>query len=250
MSNILVVDDDEDFAESLAIAIEGRGHTVDVVHSGEAALSMHQRNDYDILLMDVRLPGINGVASFLEMQRVDPKVKVVLMTGHSPEAQLNVAADNCAWKILRKPLDLTEVLKLVEQCTGGCVVVADDDDDFANQMEIVLEALGKHVVRAQNGAQALRHVRTHDVQLLVLDLRMPELGGLEAMEELEKAACALPTIVVSAYPDEIFGASGRLPSNDEERRYFQKPLDAHELLQAAQQMMAAPATKADSGARL
>ncbi len=62
---ILIVDDDRDHAESLADILEMRGHLVEVVHTGEAALACFCRRDFDLTLMDVKLPGKSGVETFL-----------------------------------------------------------------------------------------------------------------------------------------------------------------------------------------
>jgi CheY-like chemotaxis protein len=62
---VFIVDDDQDFAESLALLIEGRGYQVEVAFSGEEAIAKFREQDFDITFMDVRLPGKNGTESFL-----------------------------------------------------------------------------------------------------------------------------------------------------------------------------------------
>jgi two-component system, NtrC family, response regulator HydG len=83
--NVFIVDDDKDFAESLSIVLENRGYKVDIAYSGEEAISKFRDHDYDITFMDFKLPGQNGVASFLEIHRLKPEARVVMMTGYSVE---------------------------------------------------------------------------------------------------------------------------------------------------------------------
>ncbi|MCP4936069.1 MAG: response regulator, partial [bacterium] len=85
---ILVVDDDRDFAESLVFVLEGRGYEVEVAHTGEAAIRKFQNNDFDIAFMDVKLPGKNGVESYMEIRKFKSDAKVVMMTGYSVEQLL------------------------------------------------------------------------------------------------------------------------------------------------------------------
>ena len=63
--NILVVDDDQDFSESLTMVLESRGYAVEVAHTGEEAIRKFQDTNFDIAFMDVKLPGKDGVESFM-----------------------------------------------------------------------------------------------------------------------------------------------------------------------------------------
>ena len=75
--NVLIVDDDRDFAESLAMVLDGRGYQVDTVHSGEGAIRKFREKDFDIAFIDVKLPGKNGVESFMEIRKIKPEARVV-----------------------------------------------------------------------------------------------------------------------------------------------------------------------------
>ena len=67
--HILIVEDDQDFAESMADILESQGHVVQLAVSGEEAISIFQKQDFDVAFMDVKLPGKNGVESFLEIHK-------------------------------------------------------------------------------------------------------------------------------------------------------------------------------------
>ena len=74
---ILVVDDDRDFAEGIADALELHGHEIAVAHSGEEALETFTETEFDLTFMEVKMPGWNGVESFREFRRRFPGAKVV-----------------------------------------------------------------------------------------------------------------------------------------------------------------------------
>jgi len=85
MSRVLIVDDDRDHAESLADVLDMRGHQPELAHSGEEALDRVRSSDFDFVLLDVKLPGINGVETFLEMRRIRPGAKVMMTSNWSPK---------------------------------------------------------------------------------------------------------------------------------------------------------------------
>jgi len=90
---ILVVDDDEDAADSLAELFEMEGHDVLVAYSGDDAIKAYTEQDFDISFMDIMMPGKNGVESFFEIRRIKPSAKVFMMTGYSVEQLVQQAID-------------------------------------------------------------------------------------------------------------------------------------------------------------
>lgn len=110
---IFVVDDDRDFADTLADLLRLEGHDADTAYSGEDALAQLGTQQYDLTLLDVRLPGRNGVESFLEMRRLNPNAQVYLMTAFSVEGLVDRALASGARGVLAKPLDLHNLLSMI-----------------------------------------------------------------------------------------------------------------------------------------
>ena len=111
MTRVLIVDDDCDHAESLADVIEMRGHTAQLAFSGEEAIDHFRASDFDFVLLDVKLPGINGVDTFLELKQIRPTAQVMMMTGYSVEQLVTRAIEGGALGVLHKPFAATEVRK-------------------------------------------------------------------------------------------------------------------------------------------
>ena len=88
---IFVVDDHRDVAEGLADVLRMHGHEVEVAFNGEQAIRTFREKDFDIAFMDVMMPGMNGVESFLEIRKIKPAAKVFMMTGYSVEQLLNIS---------------------------------------------------------------------------------------------------------------------------------------------------------------
>ena len=108
-SRLLIVDDDRDFAEGLAEYLELCGHRVDIAFTGESAIEAAGKAAYDTILMDVGLPGLNGVESLREIKRCQPKVRCFLLTGYSADHVLLRGVEAGAAEILTKPVNPEEL---------------------------------------------------------------------------------------------------------------------------------------------
>ena len=81
------------------------------------------------------------------------------------------------------------------------ILIADDDPDFVNNLKDVLEDSGFVIYQARDGKEAVERVQESRVDILILDLRMPILNGLETFLLMKEKGIALPTIIVTAYAD-------------------------------------------------
>ncbi|HEY3359291.1 MAG TPA: response regulator [Polyangia bacterium] len=80
---VLLVDDEVDFASALALRLARRGFVTDVAHDGEAALAAARVAPPDVVLLDVQLPGDDGVAVLARLKREHPASEIILLTGHA-----------------------------------------------------------------------------------------------------------------------------------------------------------------------
>jgi CheY-like chemotaxis protein len=110
---IMIVDDDQDLAESLADLLQVFGYEVDIATNGKDALQRAQAADFDITFMDVRMPVMNGVDSCLAIKRIKPQARIVMMTGYK-EPILAKATAAGAEGPLQKPFSPETMLQVVE----------------------------------------------------------------------------------------------------------------------------------------
>jgi two-component system OmpR family response regulator/two-component system response regulator QseB len=110
-SRLLVVDDDSDFAVSLAEFLELCDHRVDISFTGKDGIEAARHNNYDAVLMDISLPGLNGVESLRQIKQFNPTVRCFLMTGFSADHIAEQGIEAGAVEILTKPIELEEVLR-------------------------------------------------------------------------------------------------------------------------------------------
>jgi CheY-like chemotaxis protein len=181
--------------------------------------------------MDVQMPGMNGLDAFVEMRKVNPAARVMMMTGFSVETVLSEALAKGALGVLHKPFAVPDLLAVLERSPGGDgILIADDDVDFAESLRRLIDARGFGVTVARDGREALERALAGNFACLVLDLRLPVLNGLEVFLELQKHGRLIPTFVVTGYSVEEGIRAEALRGVTE--GYFVKPFDPASLLSA------------------
>jgi len=110
---ILIVDDEPNVRSSLTSVLTDEGHSVDAVESGEAAIKTLQKGDYDVVLLDIWLPGIDGLEVLDQLHREGCAAEVVMISGHGSIDAAVKATKLGAFDFLEKPLSLDRVLLVV-----------------------------------------------------------------------------------------------------------------------------------------
>lgn len=117
-STVLVVDDEEAVRELLVSALESRQRQVLGAASGEEALEILKRTDVDLVLLDLSMPGMNGVDAFREIHGLRPTLPVVIVTGYPDSDLMARALEIGPFTMISKPVDLAQIQKTVEQIVG------------------------------------------------------------------------------------------------------------------------------------
>jgi len=116
MGNILIVDDDAQLRQSFEKLLTAEGHTVKTASSGEAAIPMVQAEVPDLVIMDVRMPGMNGLEAFQAMHEIEPKLPVIIMTAFGTTETAIEATKLGAFEYVLKPFEnIQDILALISQ---------------------------------------------------------------------------------------------------------------------------------------
>lgn len=108
---LLVVDDEIDFMETLIKRLRKRNLDVTGVESGEEALKLLKEQDFDVVLLDVKMPkGMDGIETLREIKKIRPLIEVVLLTGHASIETNIVGKKLGAFDYLLKPIMLDDLL--------------------------------------------------------------------------------------------------------------------------------------------
>ncbi len=113
---ILVVDDEKEFVEMTVKRLIKRKFVCEAAHSGEEAVELIKVGDFDVVLLDVKMPGMDGMQTLREIKRIKPLVEVVMLTGHASEESGIEGMNLGAFDYLKKPI---EIEALIEKLTDA-----------------------------------------------------------------------------------------------------------------------------------
>jgi DNA-binding NtrC family response regulator len=110
--SILVVDDEKDFLETIVKRLQKRNIASVGVESGEAALAAMKERPFDVVLLDIKMPGgMDGIETLREMKKIQPLAEVILLTGHAAVETSNDGMKLGAFDYLLKPINLKDLLQ-------------------------------------------------------------------------------------------------------------------------------------------
>jgi DNA-binding NtrC family response regulator len=114
---ILVVDDDPSILTSFANILNRKGYQIVTASDGDEAISLAEKNKFDIIFLDMKLPTINGLETYLEIKKLKPESIAVLITGHHQDMVefVDKALISSAYTCLQKPVDIAQVLELIRE---------------------------------------------------------------------------------------------------------------------------------------
>jgi len=120
--NVLFVDDEIDFLTTLLKRMSKRGIDVRGAGNGEEGLELLRQSSSDIVVLDVRMPGMDGIQMLREIKRQWPLTEVIMLTGHASLEAAREGMELGAFDYLMKPVDIDELLYKIEDAFGKIVI--------------------------------------------------------------------------------------------------------------------------------
>jgi len=147
---VLLVDDEEDFVKALAERLQMRDLGPDVALSGEEALQSIGAEIPDVMVLDLRMPGIDGMEVLRRVKKAYPEVQVIILTGHGSEKDEEEARRLGAFEYLQKPVNIDHLVKVLkdaykakmERC--GVAIAFAEEGMHSTAQEIMDEDKKKH----------------------------------------------------------------------------------------------------------
>ncbi len=112
---VLVVDDEPDFLETLVKRLKRRKVDASGVSSGVEAMQLLEQEHFDVVILDIRMPGMDGLETLREMKRKRPLMEVILLTGHASVESGMQGMQLGAFDYVMKPAELEDILEKVRQ---------------------------------------------------------------------------------------------------------------------------------------
>jgi CheY-like chemotaxis protein len=112
---VLLVDDEKDFVHTLSERLKTRDLASSIAYDGEQALSMLEDDAPDVMVLDLMMPGIDGIEVLRRVKREHPHVEVIILTGHGSEHEKNLAEELGAFAYLQKPANVDELARVMRE---------------------------------------------------------------------------------------------------------------------------------------
>jgi two-component system response regulator HydG len=237
--NILIVDDDVDMAETLSDILEGMGFQVEVEHDGYKAVEKAKAKMFDVILMDIKMPIMNGVESYKEIKRIRPQSVVVMMTAYAAQDLVAEALREGVYGVWYKPVEIKKIVELVDNAPkkGALLLIVDDDLSSCETLVDILQKKCYRVTQVSSGEQAKIKVSEKDFDLVFVDVKMPVMNGLETYLELRKIRPYIKAIMVTAYRQEVDSIVQEALRNDLSVCLY-KPINVKDLLEIVEKILA------------
>jgi len=226
---ILIVDDEKNIRKTLADILIDEGYSVSTAATGEEAVELCKKDSHETILMDVRMPGIDGVEAFRQIRRHNEGVRVILMSAYSVDALKEAALDEGAVAFLSKPLELEKVLSLIGEVKDTAILVVEDDDQTAELLRANLKEQGYRVTIVKSSHNALELVEQIQFDLIFLDANLPSMNGLELYLAIKKITPTAVAIMISDMEKE-FEEIAREAVRRNAYTIVRKPLDIDHIL--------------------
>jgi len=234
---VLVVDDEKGFCENVKDILEMENYDVVTAYNGFIGLELAKENGFDLVLMDVKMPVMDGVETFKKMKVIAPGTPVIMITAYAVEDLLREALQEGAFGALRKPLDFDKLFELIQNAipNGALILMVDDDEDLCANMKDIISKKGYRVSVTYDGDTAIEKVRENQFDIIILDMKLPSLNGLETYLAIREIRPNVIVILTTGYSREM----GKLAQQAVEKNAYvclEKPIDMDELLLLLEQI--------------
>jgi excisionase family DNA binding protein len=118
-ATVLVVDDEEAIRDLMVTALASKARQVLTAAGGEEALELVKRNEVDLVLLDLSMPGMNGVDTFRELHALRPALPVIIVTAYPDSDLMAQALEIGPFTMISKPVDLAQIQKTVDRIVGA-----------------------------------------------------------------------------------------------------------------------------------
>lgn len=197
---ILIVDDDKDMTTTLTLILSEEGYEATSAKDGQEAIKIVSEKRFDLILMDIRMPGLNGVETYKEIRKIRPGVPVAMMTAYSVESLVKEALEHNAREVIYKPFDTEKLLELIGRLKEGTLIsIVDDDPAISAKMRDYLEEKGYHVHITTNGIDALELFKKKMFHIVFIDIEIPPSNGLDTYLKIKEINPKTTAVILAEY---------------------------------------------------
>jgi len=233
---ILVVDDEVDTCANLSDILSELGYQVDVAYDGPSALELVQKTAYDVALLDLKMPGMDGLELYRRIKELRAGTVAIVVTAYASSHTAQEALSAGAWRILPKPVDFPRLMKLVDEAVEQpLVMVVDDDKDLCDSLWDLFRERGYRVCVAHDSAQAQEQLQRTTFQVVLIDMKLPEGDGKQVFRMVREANPQARTVLITGMRSETEKLVQQTLAEGADAACF-KPFDVQKLLETLQRL--------------
>jgi CheY-like chemotaxis protein len=233
---ILVVDDEVDTCRNLSDILTDLGYHVDTAHDGLAALELVRRNNYDVALLDLKMPGMDGLTLYREIKKISAGTVAIIVTAYAGAATAEEAMAAGAWQIVPKPVDFPKLLGFVDQAMGQpLVLIVDDDSDLCANLWDLLRERGYRVCLANDERTAARRLTDTSFRVVLIDMKLPGGDGGSVFRLVRQCNPQARTVVITGHRTEMDQLVQQVLNEGADAVCY-KPFDVAKLLGTLEQL--------------
>jgi DNA-binding NtrC family response regulator len=201
---ILVVDDDRRIVKTTCDILKIKGYEAIAAYTGEEAVEKVRSDPPDCVLMDIKMPGINGVEAMKQMQLINPALPVVLISAYASDQLTAEAKQAGAYAILNKPINFHIILSFLALLRKEeSILIVDDDPVFCKTLKDILTLRGYQVETESSSENVLEHMEKSYKLVIVLDIKLAEENGLDLLRQIRAKYPSKPVVLVTGYRDNM-----------------------------------------------
>jgi CheY-like chemotaxis protein len=235
-SSILVVDDDADTCRNLSDILTDLGYHVDTAQDGPAALELVRRRAYDVALLDLKMPGMDGLTLYREIRKIASGTVAIVVTAYAGTTTPDELRSAGAWQVLPKPVDFPKLLGLVgEALDQPLLLVVDDDHDLCANLWDLLRDCGFRVCLAHSRNEAAGLLKERCFRVVLIDLKLPKEDGTEVFRLVRQSNPAARTVLITGFRSQMDHLVSRVLAEGADTVCY-KPFDIPQLLTTVQQL--------------
>jgi CheY-like chemotaxis protein len=233
---ILVVDDEVDTCQNLSDILTDLGYRVDTAYDGLTALDLVRRNPYDVALLDLRMPGMDGLTLYREIKKLRGGTVTIIVSAYASAETTEAALAAGAWQVLPKPIDFPRLLKLVDEAIDQpLVLVVDDDPDLCQNLWDLLRERGYRVSFAHDEQTAAGQVRDTAFRVVLIDMKLPDGDGGRVFRLVREANPQARTVLITGHRSELDQLVQRVVQEGADAVCY-KPFDVPKLLSTLEKL--------------
>lgn len=225
-TKVLIVDDSQASRFMLRKILENEDFEIFEAADGEKALELYAYIRPEIVLMDIRMPGIDGLEVTQRLREQDPNIHILIVTSHSKKDYVVKALQGGAWDFLIKPVQKERLLQTINRVLKGkppegaqkkpeekkktsstraqespaARILVVEDRPLSQRMAVaLLKQKGWKVKAVSHGKEALKVLEKETFQAILMDIEMPEMDGYETARTLREKGIKTPIVAMTAH---------------------------------------------------